>query len=76
MDSGCGVISPSSTLPGPTTISSCTLFYTPYMPPQIGSTSTVYATVMTTRFNVVNCKYCQISKVAENPMPTVSPRLT
>lgn len=60
----------------PTAISSCTLFYTPSMPPQIGPTSTVYATMMTTQLNVVNCDYCHISNVPENPMPAVSPRVT
>ncbi|KAF7507954.1 hypothetical protein GJ744_009851 [Endocarpon pusillum] len=54
----------------PTTISSCTLFFTPSMPAQKGPTSTVWATMMTTQFNVVNCNYCQISNVANNPMPT------
>jgi hypothetical protein len=72
LDTGCGTMFPSSTTVSPTTISSCTLFYTPSMPPQIGPTSTVYATMMTTQFNVVNCNYCQISNVGENPVPTVS----
>lgn len=73
MDTGCGgSTSPSSTTVSPTTISPCTLFYTPYMAPQIGPTSTVYGTMMTTQMNVVNCNYCQISNVAQNPMATGS----
>ncbi|ERF70158.1 hypothetical protein EPUS_00345 [Endocarpon pusillum Z07020] len=70
VDNGCGTISPASTIMSPTTISSCTLFFTPSMPAQEGPTSTVWATMMTTQFNVVNCNYCQISNVANNPMPT------
>ena len=66
MDTGCGTVST------PTTIASCTLFYIPSMPPQIGPTCTVYATMMTTQFNVVNCKVCKLSNVAENPVPTVN----
>lgn len=69
---GCSSTSAISGTALPTTISACTLFYTPSMPPQIGPTSTVYATMMTTQFNVVNCNYCQISNVDDNPMPTVS----
>ena len=71
VDNGCDTISPALTIVSPTTISSCTLFYTPSMPAQKGPTSTVWATMMTTQFNVVNCNYCQISNVANNPMPTV-----
>ncbi len=72
MDPGCGTTSAAML---PATVTSCTLFYTASMPPQINSTSTVYATIMTTQFNVVDCNFCHISNVAENPLPTVSSQL-
>ena len=75
MDTGCGVILPTSTTTSPATISSCTLFYTPSMPPQVSPTITVYATTMTTQFNVVNCNYCQVSNIVDNPVPTVGVEL-
>lgn len=74
MDPGCVATSLPSATVLPTTVSSCTLFFTPSMPPQIGPTSTVYATMMTTQFNVVNCNYCAISNVAQNPVATVRPQ--
>ena len=70
-DLGCGTTSPASTIVKPSTVASCTLFYTPALPPQIGPISTVYATMMTTRFNIGNCGFCKISNVAQNPVPTV-----
>jgi hypothetical protein len=50
----------------------CTLSYTPSMPRQIGATSTVYVTVLTTTLAVVDCQTCDVSIVVDAPLPTVS----
>jgi hypothetical protein len=72
-DPGCGPMSPPTpTTRKPTTGSPCVLWFTPTMPAQEAPVSTVWATVMTTRLNAVNCGLCEITNVPENPTPEVS----
>ncbi|KAK5208697.1 hypothetical protein LTR96_003452 [Exophiala xenobiotica] len=52
-----------------TTPYGCTVTYTPYMAPQIGPTTTIYAAIMTTYFYVVDCRYCTVTNYQNNPTP-------
>ena len=44
----------------------CTMTYKPLMPPQYGPTSTVYKTILTTFYNIVDCRYCTVENEAVN----------
>ena len=53
-------------------VQSCTMTYSAVAAPQIGPTTTVYQAIMTTYYNVVDCRYCTVTNVQANPPARVS----
>ncbi|KPI44953.1 uncharacterized protein AB675_2691 [Cyphellophora attinorum] len=47
----------------------CTVTYDPSRVAQTGPTSTVYGAIVTTRLNVVDCRYCTVTNLENNPAP-------
>ena len=53
----------------------CTLSYTFSLPTPIIQVETVYATTTTAQVEAVDCKYCQVTNICDEPTITVSFRV-